>query len=362
MNKKILKLASLFSISVVLIFSLVFFVQSYSKQGLGDPCDVGEDEQCKDVIFGYDDTDDYPTYNQGTKVGRRSLVCPSGQCEEGSETLVQDCSEFDDEICGGDPETAYERFYSVIEGTYEGDYYEEEDGCCRPLLRDKEVCYDPMFCEIEDGESMCQSNPTVEDMEIAGNEDQDYCSGLDGIWLDWDYDSITNHSHEGSNVWIEDSGGSTVYNNDNIDPTTTSLWIGFDNLSYNSSYTWYVEVWDEWGNYGSDSLNFSTQGERVDSWFSWTPRPAFKDERVDFENESEPAYYDIDGYRWTFQNGDPASSEDENPSTEFISEGSNTVTLEVIEDGFSEGEGCFVDLDVNIRPELPDWEEVDPFR
>jgi hypothetical protein len=61
---------------------------------------------------------------------------------------------------------------------------------------------------------------------------------------------------------------------------------------------------------------------------------------------------------WTFQDGDPQNSQDQNPTIKFKSTGSKKVTLEVID---SLGSSCSTSTEVQVSFPLPFWKEIPPF-
>ena len=93
--------------------------------------------------------------------------------------------------------------------------------------------------------------------------------------------------------------------------------------------------------------------------FSWAPEKPNAGELVQFTDQST-----VFGgatkvsWSWTFQDGNPPSSSNQNATTTFTSAGQKTVTLRVTDsDGFS----CQGQKTVNAQMPLPEWKEIPPF-
>ena len=133
-------------------------------------------------------------------------------------------------------------------------------------------------------------------------------------------------------------------------------------LSYNTTYYWRVRVWD------TDNLvspwasgpSFTTPKHAYPTIdFSWAPEKPNAGELVQFTDQST-----VFGgatkvsWSWTFQDGNPSSSSNQNATTTFTSAGQKTVTLRVTDsDGFS----CQGQKTVNAQMPLPEWKEIPPF-
>jgi len=125
-----------------------------------------------------------------------------------------------------------------------------------------------------------------------------------------------------------------------------------------SGYTWKVKVWDQssiesaWSS--PDTFNTPKhQYPLID--FSWSPSNPSQDEEVVFTDDS--TVYGVSSksaWVWTFTDGNPASLNEQNPTTQFNSTGDKQVTLEVTD---SDGYSCSISKTVNIQLELPQWQE-----
>ncbi len=152
-------------------------------------------------------------------------------------------------------------------------------------------------------------------------------------------------------------------------------------LDYNTRYYWQVMVWDSSGldsgwvpyNDPADSdgdgnpETFTTEMHRYPApYFIWTPQEPSAGEAVLFTDQS--ACYEVIGCKnpiactgswlWTFEDGDPATSNEQNPITIFDIEGLKQTTLEVIDaDGYGP---CQISSSTDIGTGLPGWREVLP--
>ena len=185
------------------------------------------------------------------------------------------------------------------------------------------------------------------------------------IWLDDD----SNFTGAKFNYKVEPSA-STAYNL-NLTHDLEGDWLF--SLNWNTTYYWKVKVRDEQGAWSdwSDVAQFTTPLHASPYInFSWNPTKPTVDELVQFTDLSE--CYDSSGnvvactgigpcgtaWCWTFQDGSPSSSIEQNPTTSFSSMGSKIITLRVTD---SDGYSCSDSKTVQITLPLPEWEEISPF-
>jgi hypothetical protein len=95
-------------------------------------------------------------------------------------------------------------------------------------------------------------------------------------------------------------------------------------------------------------------------WQDCTTLNVSQGEVVYFQDQSTPseAASAVTTWSWTFQNGNPATSTVQNPSSVFQSSGSKTVTL-VATDNL--GRQDTVQTTISVSLPFPDWEEISPF-
>jgi PKD repeat protein len=200
------------------------------------------------------------------------------------------------------------------------------------------------------------------------------------VVLSWNYSDPDGDQSDGYEVWVDtvpnfhDGDPRFKYKKEGIQSTAYSLNLD-DNqstrpdkltypLSWNTRYYWKVRVKDELGEWSdwSNTTYFDTPKHAypyVD--FDWQPKRPRVGEIVQFTDLSE--CYDASdnvtscsSWYWTFQNGNPANSNEQNPTTTFTSVGANEVTLKVTKDGLD----CSYSKTVNSTYPLPFWKEIPP--
>jgi len=216
-------------------------------------------------------------------------------------------------------------------------------------------------------------------------------------------DYSTNPAHYFSWIYTDPEGSNeskfqfqvdndSDFSSPKIDRTVTGVWSsgdsnnqivvvavspGLDQIGYNTPYYWRVTVWDAsgssfgWVQYNDpadadddgNSSTFTTELHRYPSSdFNWAPQQPSQEEDVLFADQS--TCYDINnnptacvGWSWTFEDGNPVSSNAQNPIIQFTSDGSKQVTLQVTDsDNFS----CQISKSVGVQAELPGWQEILP--
>lgn len=138
-----------------------------------------------------------------------------------------------------------------------------------------------------------------------------------------------------------------------------------DQLAYNTTYYWRVMVWnsDPTASSWSEGSSFSTELHRYPSVsFDYDPSIPDYDEDIQFLDTST-VYGGAtkSSWSWTFEDGVPVGSSEQNPVVVFSSRGTKEITLEVTDsDGFScglpSGSGS-----LDIRQTIPNWREVLPW-
>ena len=99
--------------------------------------------------------------------------------------------------------------------------------------------------------------------------------------------------------------------------------------------------------------------------FTWAPqRPSagedvlFADQSTCYGDGGNPVACPIDGFYWTFQDGNPANSSQQNPTIRLTSFGSKQVTLQVTD---SDDYMSSFTKSVNVQLSLPGWREILPW-
>ncbi len=154
-----------------------------------------------------------------------------------------------------------------------------------------------------------------------------------------------------------------------INNQAVSVYIspGSDQIKYNTTYYWRVNVYDSWGDDSgwTNGSSFTTEEHHYPSPdFDWSPTKINKGEEVDFTNKSTcyNAFNNAvscSSWQWNitsavYLNGTDFTSQD--PSVEFTSVGSKTATLHASDEKYS----CYVSHDMDVYVPLPHWKEVAP--
>lgn len=152
---------------------------------------------------------------------------------------------------------------------------------------------------------------------------------------------------------VDDSG--KVYSSSNSYATPPGR------LSYNTTYYWRVRVWDQDNMTSTWAVgpSFTTPKHAYPTPdFTWSPEKPTIGEIVQFTDRSQ-AYGGarVTFWYWTFQDGDPSTSNLQNPQVKFLSPGVKTVTLRVTD---SDGYSCTGQKRVNAQYPLPFWKEIHP--
>lgn len=372
MKLKGLKLNKFFvlaSVTFVFLFSFLFLRFTIFSTNNVSATDCVSDDDCEWDVYGVVGTSvSYNTHGEGTELWHRPADCVDGTCQLGEEEILTDtdgnpadCTLLNEQICG-----------TTIDGTEAvySDYYSVEGVCCELSQRDEDICHGDSFC-VEDGDmAECQSNPTVDMLEVTELQDSDYCNASEplGIWLFWEYNSETGDSHKGTALQVREGNDNFSDIDNNLINYNKNEAIGSYpiDVEFGKTYYWRVKVWDENDNdSGWVDRDFDIGKKRADVDFDWVPQYPFEDEELTrFENKTIPGDYGIVGYYWTFENGDPPTyaTNDINDKPEVVFEQVETpqeIKLQVEED--VGGIVCEIIKVIEPRPELPDWREIDPF-
>jgi len=136
-------------------------------------------------------------------------------------------------------------------------------------------------------------------------------------------------------------------------------------LQYGKTYKWELKVWDS-SDLDSNWIpgpSFATPEHaypEID--FSWSPQTPGVNEDVLFTDKST-VYGGTtkQSWSWTFQDGSPAASNEQNPTVKFSSIGEKLITLEVTDSTDPDGFTCPGSKTLNAEFPLPKWKEIAPF-
>ncbi len=219
---------------------------------------------------------------------------------------------------------------------------------------------------IAPSDSLCNQPPEAINLDVTDNIN--YCSfNLAEISLSWQFDDVdagdSQSAYKIELTRLSDNESCTLNGTGNTSniyaPSINNTCHSFINYDLSESgYTWKVKVWDQssiesaWSS--PDTFNTPKhQYPLID--FSWSPSNPSQDEEVVFTDDS--TVYGVSSksaWVWTFTDGNPASLNEQNPTTQFNSTGDKQVTLEVTD---SDGYSCSISKTVNIQLELPQWQE-----
>ena len=222
----------------------------------------------------------------------------------------------------------------------------------------------------------CGGFPTVISPSVSTGSSATYCTTA-AHYFSWTYFDPAGKLEDQFHFQVDNNSdfsspaiNRSYYNLNNPSPTVNSQTVvvaespGADQIGYNTAYYWRVAVVNKQGT-SSGWINgnpFTTESHRYPSIdFNWSPQNPSVSEEVLFADQST-VYGGAtkSAWLWTFQNGVPASSIQQNPIVKFISTGSKTVTLQVTDSsGFAcSNTGSKI---VNVGFSLPDWREILPF-
>ncbi len=225
--------------------------------------------------------------------------------------------------------------------------------------------------------------PTVTNMQSDASGADNYCNIGPGLGISnfsWQYSDsngdpqtrydfqVDNHSGfaspEVDRSFAGLSNPSPTTNNQSVQIRNVATAPGGDYLTYNTPYYWRVRVYDNQGNNSGwvQGPNFTTD---THPWpwidFSWAPNNPPLNTPVQFTDNSQVfGGASKSSWSWVFENGNPATSNLQNPIVEFTARGSdnkNTVTLTVRD---SSGKACTADKKVSVTLPLPGWIEIPP--
>ena len=93
--------------------------------------------------------------------------------------------------------------------------------------------------------------------------------------------------------------------------------------------------------------------------FNWSPQEPSQEENVLFADQST-VYGGAtkSAWSWTFVGGNPATSNEQNPTIQFTTTGDQLITLGVRD---SDGFYCQTSRTISVQIKLPGWKEILPW-
>jgi hypothetical protein len=209
--------------------------------------------------------------------------------------------------------------------------------------------------------------PTVSDFEVAKG---DYCTAP-AHYFSWTYSDPDGDNESRFQFQVDNNSdfSSPEVNRDydglsNPSPTTNNQTVVVavsptsDQIAYNTTYYWRVMVYDEEGMDSGwvEGLSFTTEEHQYPSVdFNWSPQEPSEEEDVLFADQST-VYGGAakSAWSWSFEDGNPNSSAEQNPVIQFTDSGGKEVVLGVTD---SDGYACSKSKIVDVQWSLPDWKE-----
>jgi len=224
----------------------------------------------------------------------------------------------------------------------------------------------------EDRETITASSnpPTATNLQVAKG---DYCS-IPVHYFSWTYSDPDGDDESKFQFQVDDNSD---FSSPEIDREQTGTWHDGDSnnqtvlvvespttdrIVYNTTYYWRVKVYDDQSTESdwTEGNSFTTEKHRypfVD--FSWSPQEPSAEEDVAFTDQST-VYGGASkaSWAWTFEDGNPATSGEANPTVQFTTNGGKQVSLGVTDsDGFT----CQATEQVGVQIPLPGWQEILPW-
>ena len=219
--------------------------------------------------------------------------------------------------------------------------------------------------------SVLNNPPTASNLNVVKG---DYCSSPPAHYFSWTYTDPAGDDESQFQFQVDNNSS---FSSPEVDNTVIGTWSNGDpndqtvivvespvpnQIGYNDTYYWRVKVWDV---YSADSgwingSSFTTELHRYHSiGFNWSPQEPSQEENVLFADQST-VYGGAtkSSWSWTFVGGNPATSNEQNPTIQFTTTGDRLVTLGVRD---SDGFYCQSSRTVGVQIRLPGWKEILPW-
>ena len=192
----------------------------------------------------------------------------------------------------------------------------------------------------------------------------DYCSDPPNAIFNWIYSDAESQPQTAYEVQIIDETkpdfSVPTVDSGQVAGNSSSWATASGQLGYDHTYRWRVKVWDSTGDSDwTEGASFSTPEHKYPKadfthYPSMIPvdgKMVFTDASVDYSGGGITSWY------WTFENGEPATSSNQNLDMIFTNKGNNTVTLTVTD---ADGYQCTASKLIRTLMRLPIWEEEPP--
>jgi len=217
-------------------------------------------------------------------------------------------------------------------------------------------------------------SPIASNLNVSVGNTTTYCGATAVHYFSWTYFDADGHNESRFQFQVDNNSdfSSPEVDRDydglsNPSPTTNNQTAtvsespSSDQLSYNTTYYWQVKVWDSEGDDSGwvNGSSFTTELHRYPSVdFNWSPQEPSEEEDILFADQSTVyGGASKSSWSWSFEDGTPSSSTEQNPISQFIGSGEKEVVLEVTD---SDSFICSDSQIVDVQWGLPDWKEVAP--
>ena len=197
----------------------------------------------------------------------------------------------------------------------------------------------------------------------------DYCVAGPSITTSWTFVGDNQSAYQ---VQIFEGNFATLVKDSGKVSLTSNSFSTIENIKYNKTYSWQVQVWDSSGRSSGwikDTKTVTTPAHLYPSikavGFSWIPVEPARDEDVSFSNNSKcygAGNVETDcSWSWTISNASyvaPSSPTVKEPVVKFNSVGDKSVIVRATD---PDGNWCEASKSLKISVELPKWKEITPF-
>ncbi|KKU95291.1 MAG: Alpha-L-rhamnosidase [Parcubacteria group bacterium GW2011_GWA1_48_11b] len=212
-------------------------------------------------------------------------------------------------------------------------------------------------------ESLCNSPPSAApSAPVQG----DYCGvSWPPIFLSWQFtDPDSGDTQSAYRIQADNNAGfpSPEIDTNQVSSSGSGTQYSPAGLAYNTTFYWRVMVWDSKGSSSAwaQGTNFTTALHQYPiSNFTWTPTTPGELQDTQFTDTSQVfGGASKSAWSWTFQDGSPATSTEQNPEVQFAPIGIKQVILRLTD---SDGFACSTTKSTNVQLPFPDWQEISPF-
>ena len=225
----------------------------------------------------------------------------------------------------------------------------------------------------------CNQPPTATSLNVTDGSSTYYCNSAPWHYFSWIYSDPNGHNQTQFQFQADNNSNfsSPEINRDFTglsypSPTTNNQTAivavspGADQIAYNTTYYWRVRVYDTAGTNSGwvSGTSFTTESHLyplVD--FNWAPMDPNQEEDTLFADQT--TCYGVGNnpvsctsWSWTFIDGNPAITNQQNPIIQFVSDGSKDIGLETTDPS---GYTCSKTKNLEVGVKLPDWREILPW-